>query len=230
MHKHPFISVIMPVYNGEAYIEDALNSIFDQQYSNLEIIIVDDGSTDRTAEIIQAKYPHVLLLHQSNQGPASAKNLGIAHATGEYFAFLDADDLWIDKKIQSQVEKFNTNPELDIVFGHVVQFYSEDASMEIRSKYRCNTEKMPAYIDSAMIIKRESFMRVGNYDSSLKKGIFVDWYARAMEHKLKIDIVDEIVLRRRIHGNNMGIKRRQSYSDYVKIIKQSLDRRRTLTQ
>jgi glycosyltransferase involved in cell wall biosynthesis len=97
------ISVIIPVFNGQRYLSEAITSVLSQTYAPLEIIVVDDGSTDATAEIVRRFGPAVQYHHQANQGPAVARNLGVLIASGEMLAFLDADDFWHVEKISKQV-------------------------------------------------------------------------------------------------------------------------------
>lgn len=97
------VSVVMPVYNGLRYVEETLNSVRTQSHPNLEIIVVDDGSTDGTIEYLQEQ-PDVVAMSQANQGPGAARNAGAARATGEWLAFIDADDLWEPEKLRKQLE------------------------------------------------------------------------------------------------------------------------------
>src|SRR5215468_9302617 len=107
------ISCIVPVFNGERYVREALDSILAQTHRPLEIIVADDGSTDGSANVVAAFRDGVRYLRQSNQGPSSARNLGIRAALGDFIAFLDADDLWHPQKLQRQMDRFKTRPELD---------------------------------------------------------------------------------------------------------------------
>ncbi|MBV1922382.1 MAG: glycosyltransferase family 2 protein, partial [Pseudomonadales bacterium] len=113
------ISAIVPTYNNANFIEDAINSILVQSHSVDEIIIVDDGSTDNTAAVIDAitkKTTHkIIYIQQDNQGPSSARNRGIEAASGDWLAFLDADDLWTPEKITLQLEALEREPQLKLI-------------------------------------------------------------------------------------------------------------------
>ncbi|MBW4526116.1 MAG: glycosyltransferase family 2 protein [Phormidium tanganyikae FI6-MK23] len=111
------ITIVVPVYNVEAYIGEAIQSILAQTYPHFEVILVNDGSQDRSIEICsQFDDPRIKILHQENQGPAAARNLGIRHAQGEYVAFLDGDDLWTEDKLAKHVEHLDLNPEVGVSF------------------------------------------------------------------------------------------------------------------
>lgn len=120
--SNPLVSVIVPAYNAERQIASALETVFGQTYSPTEIIVIDDGSFDNTADIIkqyQTKRTNVIYMYQENSGPSRARNAGIRKATGEYVAFLDADDSWTADKLEKQMVLFNTDAEIDIVFTDV---------------------------------------------------------------------------------------------------------------
>jgi glycosyltransferase involved in cell wall biosynthesis len=107
----PFVSVIIPTYNSAQFICDAVDSVLAQTYKNVEIIVVDDGSTDRTANFLKNYPNHLIYRYQANQGVSSARNLGVRMARGQRVAFLDSDDLWLPKKLETQVRFFSRNPE-----------------------------------------------------------------------------------------------------------------------
>ncbi|BAU11331.1 glycosyl transferase family 2 [Leptolyngbya sp. NIES-3755] len=111
------ITVVLPIYNVEAFIEKTVQSVLDQTYPHFEVLLVNDGSLDRSIEICQQfTDPRIKILHQENQGPAAARNLGIRHAQGEYVAFLDGDDLWDKNKLLKHIEHLDRNPEVGVSF------------------------------------------------------------------------------------------------------------------
>src|SRR5215831_7065603 len=158
------VSVIIPVYNCEKYVADAIQSVLNQTYQNLEIIVVDDGSTDHSAQVVRSFQPTVQYFHQPNQGMGAARNYGISLAKGDYFSFLDADDLWTPNKIRMQISVLAQAPELDLISGHVQQFYSPDLPEDLRADIHCPSQPIPAHVVPAMLIRRESFFRVGMFE------------------------------------------------------------------
>jgi glycosyltransferase involved in cell wall biosynthesis len=121
MNKKPLVSVVIPIYNSKSWILETLNSVFEQTYDKFEVIIVDDGSTDKTREILDKyiKKNKIKYFYQKNKGPAAARNLGASKAKGKYIAFLDSDDLWKKEKLQIQVDFLVDNPEYKLVFSNV---------------------------------------------------------------------------------------------------------------
>jgi len=230
--KKPLISVIIAVYNGENYLAQTINSVLTQDYpdltTHLELIVIDDGSTDNTREIVHRFSGPIRYVYQQNRGLASAQNLAIDLACGKYLAFLDADDFWATDKISLQLSQFNADPNIDIVFGHVSQFYSPDLSETLRQRWRCPSQAMPAYHTGSMLIRKDRFLSFGYFSTHWRAGPFIDWYAKVQEKQPNVVMLPNIILHRRIHANNMGITKQDSYTDYLKIIKASLDRRRLM--
>ncbi len=227
MISHPLVSVIIPAYNCDRYLAEAVESILNQTYTSFEVIIIDDGSTDKTAEVAKSFGSKVTYCYQNNGGSATARNHGIELAQGSFLAFLDADDLWVEDKLAVQLEAFKNDPELHLVFGQVQQFYSPDLAEELKATIYCNSELMPGYIPSAMLVKKESFFQIGEFESKWKCGEFAAWYVQAVESGLKTLTLPKLVAKRRLHSANKGIKQKdEARLDYVRILKASLDRRR----
>ncbi|WP_369753182.1 glycosyltransferase family 2 protein [Flavobacterium sp. WC2409] len=126
----PVVSVIMPAYNASAYIQESINSVIAQKYTNWELIIIDDGSTDRTSEIIINNCSQDLRIkyfHQENGKQGKARNLGLLHSRGKYIAFLDADDLWLAEKLDIQLEEIKAK-NVDLVFANSYVFNNDNIS------------------------------------------------------------------------------------------------------
>jgi glycosyltransferase involved in cell wall biosynthesis len=214
------------VYNCDRYLAEAIQSVLVQSYQSVEIIVIDDGSSDNSAAVAKSFGSVVKYFYQTNSGSAAARNHGIRLAQGSFFAFLDADDLWIKDKLKRQIAAFANDTELDVVFGYVEQFYSPELDESIKQKIKCPNESIAGYHPGTMLIKRESFNRVGQFDNNWKLGEVFDWYIKAKEQCLKSLMLSEILLKRRLHDTNKGIGKRQLRTDYVRILKASLDRRR----
>ena len=169
------ISVIIAAYNAGSYLAEAIASIFAQTLKPYEINLIDDGSTDGSAWQATKTCPSVRYFRQGNKGTAAARNKGVEVAQGTFFAFLDADDLWVKDKLAVQVTTFMENPELDAVFGYVKQFISPDLDEEKKKRLFCSEEFMPGELPSTMLIKRGAFSRVGLLDTQWRVGKDVSW-------------------------------------------------------
>jgi len=214
----PLVSVVIPVFNGEAFLREAVESVMAQKYSPVEIIIVDDGSTDGTAEMARSLPETVRYLHQSNQGPAAARNRGIEHAQGSLIAFADADDLWPEGKLELQLPYLLRDPAIEIVLGRIQQVRLEEFAEPTFS----------VNLGSA-IIRKSVFERVGLFDETMRYSEDVDWFMRAREAGAAIVTIDAVTLLYRQHEQNMTRGKSASELNVLKALKRSLDRRRGRT-
>lgn len=221
----PLVSVIIPVYNRDSYLAEAIESIFAQTYPTIELIIIDDGSTDRSAEVSQRYLPNVHYCYQPNAGIGAARNTGIALATGEMLAFLDSDDLWMPNNLSLQMAVFTANPELEAVFGYIQQFFSPEINESFRQRIHCPDKPIAGYISNAMLIRRSSFLQIGWFNTSLKSGVDIEWYGRAVEQKLKKTLLPDVIHLRRLHETNSGLLHPQ-HTERLHLLKAMLDRRR----
>lgn len=225
---NPTVSVILPVYNGEKYVAEAIESILNQDYDSLEVIVVDDGSTDGTGEVLQRFVGRIRILQQKNRGLGASRNAAIRISQGDYFAFLDHDDFWMKNKIRRQMEILLAQKEIDpLLFTHVKQFLCPTLSPEEKNKIWIDETEQPGYFAGTLLISRKRFEEIGYFLEEKVLGEFVDWYLRATEKKIPMQVLSETMLYRRVHQQNMGRQKEQyNRRDYLKIIKASLARRR----
>jgi glycosyltransferase involved in cell wall biosynthesis len=220
------ISVMIGVFNAEPYLGEAIESVLSQGYEPLELIVVDDGSTDGSADVAK-RFPEVQYHYQPNGGNGSARNRAVEAATGERFAFLDADDRFTPGKLVLQTAALDADPKLDMVFGHVREFVSPELDEATRAAIRPPApEPMPWTAPNLMLIRRASFLRVGAFSTTVRVGVTVDWFARASEAGLRYKILPEVVLERRLHTQNNGLRERDSRSQYLQVIRAAMERRR----
>jgi glycosyltransferase involved in cell wall biosynthesis len=222
--REPRLSVIIPVYNGEAYLADAVASVRVQGYADLEIIVVDDGSTDGTARLARG-LGDVRWLSQDNGGPAAARNRGLEAAGAGIVAFLDADDLWTPVKLRLQLPRLLDDPCLDAVSGHIQCVKPEGPSgIGERFVHVGAPRLLPSF--GSMLARRRVFEKIGPLDESLRCGEDIDWFMRAREHGVRTATVPEVVLYYRLHGGNTTYGRMPGEVGYARAVKKALDRRR----
>jgi len=228
MKENPLVSVIIPVYNYDRYLAEAVESVLSQTYQHLEVIVVDDGSTDRSGAVAKSFAGRgVRYWPQVHSGIGLTRNKGVELAQGEFIAFLDADDRWRVQKIERQLLAFESDPALEMVFGQALQLHNGPEWEAGVSDYKVAVDGMvPGMVPGTMLIKRAAFDRVGKFLGDWKVGEFIDWYARAVELKIRSMVLPELLLWRRIHDSNQGVRERQSVSDYARVLKAKLDRKR----
>ena len=222
---NPVVSVIIPAYNSGPYLADALRSVFKQNYQPMEVIVVDDGSTDETASIARS-FKDITYTFQPNQGPASARNTGIGMAHGDFIAFLDADDYWPENKLRTQVSHLIENPETEVVLGRIqcTGLLTDKEKENIRFEKPDNT--MINVCLGSGIFKKSVFDKVGFFDESLRYYEDHDWFLRAREQKITMIILRQVTLLNRRHGNSISHKRKKTDPTMIQILKKSLERRR----
>lgn len=217
------VSVIMPAYNAVATIRQSIESVLAQSYPHIELIVVDDGSTDHTAELIKAYAPRVIYLHQANSGSCAApRNTGLRECRGEFVAFLDSDDLWAPEHIAGQVDLLARHPEVGLVFSDYRNF---DASGPGEKSHFSNCAHLSALlagqreivlddplfmlaeanfgIASSFLMRAELLNEVPGFDQELKACEDFHFYYRVARFT-KVAVINEVGLLRRFHAENMS--------------------------
>jgi glycosyltransferase involved in cell wall biosynthesis len=220
------VTVVVPAHNAERYLTEAIDSVLAQAHRPLEIIVVDDGSTDHSAELARSFGSPVAVLTQPQQGAATARNRGVDAAHGEYLAFLDADDVWSADKLALQLAALEAHPDWPAVFGQVEQFISPELDEDTQRQIVCPPGPRAGLHVGAMLIRRADFQTVGPFDPHYALGEFVDWCARAAERGLAFQVLPQVVMRRRLHTTNLTRRQRDDQGAYVRLAKAALDRRR----
>jgi len=224
--KTPKISVIIPIYNDALYIQEAIRSVFSQKIEELEIIIINDGSTDNFEEKIEYfNDPRIRIIKQINSGAAAARNNGIKNAKGEFLAFLDADDIWAPNKLKLQLEVLINREDINMVYGQVKEFY--DSSILGYDDLQKNAKTFVGYSLIALLISKKDFLRVGDFQTKWKVAEFIDWYDRAKHMGLMEIILPDLFAFRRIHSGNIDRLHRLDSKQYVAVLKEALDRKRS---
>lgn len=208
------VSVIIPIWNNRAHVRDALAAIFDQTHAAVELILVDDGSSDGSGELARRMAPNAVFIRQSNRGTSAARNRGIVAANGRYLAFCDADDRWLPRKLTKQLEALDATPALTASICLVDEFVDQgEKSAPLRQPYT----RVVGFLPSALLIKREAFDAIGPFDEDLQIASWAAWWTRYEELDGNFGIVDEVLLQRRLHAHNAGVLLRSSVREYLTV-------------
>ncbi len=234
MKDPALISCIVPVYNGEHYLSEALDSIIAQTYRPLEIIVVDDGSTDETPHIVGRYGQQITYLRQNNQGPAAARNRGIGNAHGEFIAFLDADDLWHREKLARQMARFKARPELELCITHIKNFWVPELKHEQERLKDHRFSKCPiGYVCQTILAYSSLFEKLGGFDSSLRTAEDIEWFSRVDDRDVTSEVLTEVLVYRRIHGNNLTYnthkKNTEILDDMLNVVNARLQHRKMMS-
>ncbi len=220
-----FVSVIIPVYNGEAFLAEAVGAVRQLNYHPLEIIIVDDGSTDGTAIIAKNFQGDVRYVYQPNKGPSAARNAGLKMARGNIIAFLDADDLWPKNKLEIQLACLAANPSVEIVGGYIQYMRLSDSGADTQLLVEF-AEPIVSFNLGSAIFRKSVFDRIGLFDEKLRYSEDVDWFMRAWEKGVSMVVLKQVTLFYRRHQDSMTYGTNIQDNNFIKVLKKSLDRRR----
>ena len=221
--KNPKVSVIIPAYNHGRFLREAIQSVLEQTFQDWELIVVDDGSTDETSEVVASfPDPRIRYIYQKNQGNAAARNRGIELARGEFIAFLDADDLWLPMKLEKQVAQLDSlPPTVGLVYADLHFFNHEDGAITgrllqasgqfdpprgkvfsqiVRRKW--GGERGWFIIPTTALIRREVFQRVGLFDESLRRHVDWEMWVR-IAAAYEVDVLNEPLAKYRHHAGNV---------------------------
>jgi len=226
MKTDPEVSVIIPAYNREDFIADSINSVLAQTFSDYEIIIINDGSTDRTADIVKSiKNPRIKLLSTQRQGPYIARNYGIKRARGNYLAFLDSDDIWFASKLEKQMRTITATPDTALVFtnGYVFETDSRRYSLKL-THYSDQSRKLDKgytellkknYIStSSVLIKKDVFEKLGYFLKENRGCLDYQMWLR-VARGYKIEYIHEPLLLYTAHEQSLSSKKVDRLKDIL---------------
>jgi len=220
----PLVSVVIPVFNGERFIKEAVDNILSQDYPALEIIVVDDGSTDKSKEVIEGLQVDIRYFRQENAGPASARNRGIKDVSGEFIAFLDVDDLWPANTLNLLVDEMLQYPGIQVIRGNA-QIMEEEKNSGKFVFTGSPESAFQNYIGESLY-RRSVFDKVGLFDITLRYGEDNDWYNRAYELNIPMKRIEDVTLLVRRHGQNMTEGKNLVELNKLRVFKKKLDRMR----
>ncbi len=221
----PLISVVMAVYNGAAFLREALECVRRQTYPRLELIVVDDGSTDASGDIARSFAP-AHYVHQSNRGIAASRNRGVALAGGEFLAFLDQDDTWRDDKLALQYEHMIAHPEVAIVLAKERLLFADGYHSEYWVNHRLMLEDHVSVVPGAWLVRRSAIDTVGPFDGSFKIADDFDWLNRLLDTGARYGVVEETLHFKRLHDANASSRIDVARAEILTLMRASIQRRR----
>lgn len=212
MNSYPLVSIIIPVYNSERYIKEAVESALRQTYKNIEVIVIDDGSTDNTRKILEPyiKNKSIIYLYQENKGVAASRNKGILESTGSYISFLDSDDKYYPEKIEKQTNKFFENPNAGVIVCFSDYFYNGD----INTKYKMKSQTFPGeilkrsyqgnFINTNTVLINKKIIKGGiSFDEALRISEDWDLWIRIMKAGVKFVFHDDVLVSTRMRKDSL---------------------------
>jgi glycosyltransferase involved in cell wall biosynthesis len=222
--KTPKISVIIPLFNGEKYLEEVINSVLRQSFQDFELIIVDNGSTDGSISIVNQFKNRIKLLKEPRKGVAAARNSGIKNAQGACIAFLDQDDYYLPSALES-LYKAIKNTDLMAVMGKT-QYLFETPLTRKRWPQISEEGILFSKLLGACVFKRELFEKLGYLLENPEISDDVEWFYRLDQKGIEIQKIDSVTLTYRQHDNNTTSSQSYTQGVILKLLKHTLDQRR----
>ncbi len=227
--RNPLVSVIIPVYNGEKYVQECLESVYQQTYRPIEVIIVDDGSTDNSLQAVKKVPGEKKIIAQQNRDVSHARNTGVSNAAGEFIAFLDQDDIWHHEKLEKQVQVFQAELEVDLIFTDLIKFNEEGKMRHPKDRHRyaskLNDENLFAMLvrknvlmPSAVMVKKEGFVKAGMFDPQFKTCGDYEMWLRMASKNMKFRYVAEPLTMYRYHSKNVSKQTLTMHNDRIKVM------------
>ena len=208
--KHPLVSVIIPTYNRSQMVQEAIDSVLNQDFADYELIVVDDGSGDNTPAILAAYGQAITVLHQSNKGVSAARNHGIAAAAGPLIAFLDSDDLWLPRKLSTQVKFFKDHPDAVINqtqerwIRHGIRVNSKQRHHKFSGMIFEHSLALCLVSPSAVMIKKSLLEAVGVFDEQLPACEDYDLWLR-ISCRYPVHLIDApLIIKRGGHDDQLS--------------------------
>lgn len=221
------VSVIIPVFNGERFLGEALDSALSQVPAPLEVIVVDDGSTDGSVSLADSR-TGVRCIRTDHAGVSAARNRAISEALGDWIAFLDADDRWLPGKLRTQLDASRERPEVSLFLGMKRIFFEGDPPAWYDGPG--DGEELASYEPSVWLVKRADFELAGPFDTSMAIGEDTDWLARAADAGIRMHVCEQVLTERRIHADNASGVRYDRRGLMLSILRDSVRRKRPLTE
>jgi len=220
------VSVVIPAWNAASTVGEALGSVARQRPLPDEIVLVDDGSTDGTADAARRAHAGVRVVTQARSGAAAALNRGIEACRSSLLAFLDADDRWSPDKLALQLGRLERAPAAHGILGRVETFLCPGLGAETASRYRLPEGPEVAWLTGALLVRRDALQRVGPFAEELLAGFAIDWFDRARVAGLRLEIPEQTVLYRRIRPGSLSHRSPGTNRAYLEMARRALLRRR----
>ncbi|MGH7886105.1 MAG: glycosyltransferase [Thermodesulfobacteriota bacterium] len=223
--EYPLVSVIIPVINCENYIEESINSVLYQNYKNIELIVIDGHSTDKTPKIAKS-FKEVQFITQTNPGITEAFNLGIKLAGGDFIAFQSGDDIWIKKKLNTQIKFLLSNTDIECITAKFRYFIDKKKELPIGFKKNLINKDLSGPTLETFIARKSLFDRVGIFDVTYSSALDVEWFTRLNDMNIKMHTIQDVLLLKRIHNQNISLNEKNNQNQVLSALRKSIKWRR----
>lgn len=226
--KLPLVSVIVAVKNGERFIRESLQSVYDQNYPAIEVIVVDGRSTDNTLSIVN-EFEHHKIIHQEEAGISDAYNIGIKAAKADYVSFISSDDIWMRDKLITQISYLMNHHEVMFTNSYIKYFLDSGSEIPYGFRKKLFDGVHPARIMENFVAKKKVFECVGYFKKDLSTAEDVDWFSRAHHLNIPSHVIPKVLLKKRIHNRNTSMNVLVNNKNLLKVLRSSVHRKSSMT-
>lgn len=224
--ERPMVSALIPVRDGARFLSDAIGGIKSQDYEPVELLVVENGSTDHSLERARELAPDDIVLQIPGSNSTTARNHLIDNSSGELLGFCDADDIWAEGRVSAMVEALRVNPRAGLVFGQLETFHCPLLSEEERRRLPAAGLREPATFSTTMLARRELVDEVGPMDVDAGLGDFGEWLGRARLTDWEELRIDDLVLHRRLHTASLTFANPDRHREYATAMAMAIRARR----
>ena len=221
--EQPLISIVFPVYNGEQFIGEAIDSAFSQFYRPIQVIVVDDGSTDSTFDIASS-YEDVTVHRREQGGPSAARNQGLRMAEADFVTFIDADDQMTPDGLTAQWRHMDARPDLECVLGYANIKLEPGTSLPEWLNAPVGHDSVVPF--PSALFRTATVRRTGGFDESVKVGEWFELFTRLREQPFEVSVIPVEVIRKRVHGANLSYQQKAMQEGMFQSLRKRLERQR----
>lgn len=221
---NPLVSVILPLYNGQRFIISSIKSVLNQSYRSLELLVVDDGSSDNSTDLVPND-PRIRLFHRENFGVAASRNFGISQAKGTYLAFIDQDDYWYPDKLELQIQVLMNEPAFGYSLTRIRNHLVGDTEVPGWLDPEQLIENPIGFLPSTLVVHRQIFTEIGIFTEDLVNASDLEWFVRARKAGIPVQILNQVLLQRNIHDDNCSHDNKTSKRELFSILQKKIKAR-----
>lgn len=219
--NEPLVSVILPLYNGKRFIASSIKSVLNQSYRSVELLVINDGSTDNSTDLIPAD-PRIRIFNRQNSGVAASRNFGIAQAKGRYLAFIDQDDYWYPDKLKLQMQTLLNESNLGYILTRMHNHLVDNMERPEWLKVELLEEDPVGILPSTLLVRHSVFDEIGTFVEALINGSDTEWFIRTRQADIQWKSIERVLVQRNIHEDNCSHDAETGKKELFSILRKKL--------
>ncbi len=226
MSKNPLISIIIPVFNSEKYLNETLRSVLNQDYLQREVMVIDGNSTDGTENICK-NFSGINFHKQKGEGISDALNFGIEKSKGEFICFISSDDLWTHNKLSTQCKFMIENPEIQYSVTRAKFILDPNSKKPANFREEFLEKDTVQNILETLMARKSLFEKIGDFDTEFSAGMEIDWFARAIDKNIPMAVIDKTLTHKRVHSESITQNTTKILNQSIRAMYNSIKRKKS---